>query len=144
MKKIIVKNEKQFAEWFRKNYRKLGFSKIVRGDISRCPDFIMMRDGKEIGVELETVASNFIAHKHQLDKVDEILCIIKNIDLGKPVNVAKDLIFQGNRKVTLSIESEVYDKFQKYCEDNAILLSKKIELVMLDIMDEKKEENRKR
>ena len=30
------------------------------------------------------------------------------------------------RKVTLSIDSDVYNKFQKYCEENAIMLSKKI------------------
>jgi len=30
MKQVIVKSEKQFAEWFKKNYKKLGFSKIIR------------------------------------------------------------------------------------------------------------------
>ncbi|MBS3091051.1 hypothetical protein J4217_01215 [Candidatus Pacearchaeota archaeon] len=39
-------------------------------------------------------------------------------------------------KVTLSIEKEVYKKFRKYCDDNAIMLSKKIELIMKRIMDE--------
>jgi hypothetical protein len=39
------------------------------------------------------------------------------------------------KKVTLSIESSVYDDFQKYCDENAIQLSKKIELIMKDIMD---------
>jgi len=34
------------------------------------------------------------------------------------------------KKVTLSIEQDIYDSFQKYCEDNAIMLSKKIELFM--------------
>ena len=34
------------------------------------------------------------------------------------------------QKVTLSIDEEVYHKFQKYCEDHAIMLSKKIELWM--------------
>lgn len=35
-----------------------------------------------------------------------------------------------NKKVTLSIDSSTYEAFQKYCEDNAIMLSKKIELWM--------------
>lgn len=43
----IIKTERDFAVWFRKNYKKIGYSKIVRGDISRCPDFIMLRRGKE-------------------------------------------------------------------------------------------------
>ena len=38
------------------------------------------------------------------------------------------------KKVTLSVNEEVYREFQKYCEENAILLSKKVENVMQDIM----------
>jgi hypothetical protein len=137
MNKKVIKNEKQFAEWFRKNYKKLGYSKIVRGDISRCPDFIMLKKGKEVGVELETVASNFLVHKHDLNKVDEILCLVKDIELGKPVREVKDVEFCGNMKVTLSINSEVYDNFKKYCEDHAIMLSKIIEIDMKKMMEEK-------
>ncbi|MBW2976651.1 hypothetical protein KY347_04355 [Candidatus Woesearchaeota archaeon] len=36
----------------------------------------------------------------------------------------------AKKKVTLSIDSETYDIFQKYCEENAIMLSKKVELFM--------------
>jgi hypothetical protein len=36
----------------------------------------------------------------------------------------------GKQKVTLSIDSKVYKEFQKYCEENAIMLSKKVELFM--------------
>ena len=42
------------------------------------------------------------------------------------------------KKVTLSIDSEVYDMFQKFCKDNAIMLSKKIELLMKEIIGEEK------
>jgi len=38
------------------------------------------------------------------------------------------------RKVTLSIDSKIYDEFQRYCEENAIMLSKRIELTMKDIL----------
>ena len=34
------------------------------------------------------------------------------------------------KKVTLSIDAKIYDKYQKYCEENAIMLSKKIENFM--------------
>lgn len=47
------------------------------------------------------------------------------------------------KKVTLSLESKIYEDFQKYCEDNAIMLSRKIELVMQDIMNNKKMEKSK-
>jgi len=136
--KDIIKNEKQFADWFKENYKKLGYSKIIRGDISRCPDFVMVRNGKEVRVELETVSSNFLAHKHDLNKVDEILCLVKDVELGKPVKEIKQLTFEGNRKVTLSIESEVYEKFKKYCADNAFILSKKIELGMKKELENEK------
>ena len=42
------------------------------------------------------------------------------------------------KKVTLSFEEKVYDKFKKYFEDNAIMLSKKLELDMDKIMSEEK------
>lgn len=40
-----------------------------------------------------------------------------------------------NKKVTLSIDSKVYDSYKKYCEENAIMLSKKIELFMKGQME---------
>ena len=42
------------------------------------------------------------------------------------------------KKVTLSIDSEIYNEFQKYCEKNAIMLSKKIELFMKELLEESK------
>ena len=41
------------------------------------------------------------------------------------------------RKVTLSINDKIYAEFQKFCEENAIMLSKKIELIMKEIILEK-------
>ncbi|MBI2449341.1 hypothetical protein HYV49_03520 [Candidatus Pacearchaeota archaeon] len=38
------------------------------------------------------------------------------------------------KKVTLSLDDQIYSEFQKYCEENAIMLSKKIELFMKDIL----------
>tara|TARA_Y100000310_G_scaffold340367_1_gene435858 strand:- start:223 stop:426 length:204 start_codon:yes stop_codon:yes gene_type:complete len=34
------------------------------------------------------------------------------------------------RKVTLSVDSEIYKQFQKFCEENDIMLSKRIERIM--------------
>jgi len=44
----------------------------------------------------------------------------------------------GKKKVTLSVDAKVYNDFRKYCSDRAIMLSKKIELIMKDIMKDKK------
>ncbi|MBW2966580.1 hypothetical protein KY342_05740 [Candidatus Woesearchaeota archaeon] len=43
------------------------------------------------------------------------------------------------QKVTLSIDSKTYSAFQKYCEEHAIMLSKKIELFMKKELEEKKD-----
>ena len=40
------------------------------------------------------------------------------------------------KKVTLSLDDKVYKNFQKYCEENAIMLSKKVEIIMGKIMEE--------
>ena len=44
----------------------------------------------------------------------------------------------SKKKVTLSIDSDTYNKFKAYCEQNAIMLSKKIELFMKGELESKK------
>jgi len=39
------------------------------------------------------------------------------------------------KKVTLSFDDKIYEKFKKFCNDNAIMLSKKLELEMEKIME---------
>ena len=44
---------------------------------------------------------------------------------------------RGDRKkVTLSIDSDIYNSFQKFCERNALMLSKKVELFMRKELEE--------
>jgi len=40
----------------------------------------------------------------------------------------------AKKKVTLSIDSKTYDEFRKYCEENAVMLSKRIELFMKEML----------
>jgi len=42
------------------------------------------------------------------------------------------------KKVTLSIDQEVYKKFQEFCEENDIMLSKRIERLIKKHLDENK------
>jgi len=44
----------------------------------------------------------------------------------------------ANKRVTLSLDSKTYDEFQKYCRENAVMLSKKIELWIKEFLEEKK------
>lgn len=41
------------------------------------------------------------------------------------------------KKVTLNFDSRVYEKFKRFCDDNAIRLSRRIELEMLKILKER-------
>ena len=43
------------------------------------------------------------------------------------------------KKVTLSLEENVYNNFQKYCNANAIMLSRKIEIWIEDFLNENKQ-----
>ena len=45
-------------------------------------------------------------------------------------------IIMPKKKVTLSIDSGIYDSFQRYCEKNAIMLSKRIEIFMKEQLEE--------
>jgi hypothetical protein len=47
------------------------------------------------------------------------------------------------KKVTLSLDSNVYKKFQKYCEENDLMLSKRVERIMKKEMEEDKKGGRK-
>jgi len=46
------------------------------------------------------------------------------------------------KKVTLSFDDKIYEKFKKFCRDNAIMLSRRLEIEMESVM--KKEEKRKK
>jgi hypothetical protein len=39
------------------------------------------------------------------------------------------------KKVTLSFDDKVYKQFQKYCDENAIILSGKLEIFMRDFLE---------
>jgi hypothetical protein len=47
------------------------------------------------------------------------------------------------KKVTLSLDSKVYDEFRDYCEKNAIMVSRKIEIWIEDFLKEQKEVKKK-
>lgn len=40
------------------------------------------------------------------------------------------------KKVTLSFDDKVYKDFQKYCEENDIIVSKRIERLMKEMLEE--------
>jgi len=128
---IIIKNEEQFIEWFKKHYKKLGYSKIIRNHRKIFPDFIMERNKKVVRVELETLASNFLVHKHQIKDVDEILCLIKDVKLKKPTKKINGLKFLLKDKLTISIDKYILEGYKEFCEDEGLKIGKQIEKFML-------------
>ncbi len=111
---IRIKNELEFQTWFKKNYKKLGFSKIIKANSKCFPDFIMLKDGKEIKIELEIKTSNFISHKHPIEKVDKVICINKDVDLGIPTMELNNFTIIGfNENSNYSIKSRILKLFGK-------------------------------
>src|SRR4030042_3820905 len=107
MKKKKIKNELEFRRWFEKNYKKLGYSKIIRGDKGAFPDFIMLKGKKEIRVELENLSSNFILHNHNPKKVDEVVCIEEDLKLNVPTISVNELEYEGGKvRVSATVDIE--------------------------------------
>jgi hypothetical protein len=48
------------------------------------------------------------------------------------------------KRVTLSLDSKVYDEFQKYCEDEGWVLSRKIEIFIEGFLAELKSKKDKK
>lgn len=105
-----IKTEKEFSDWFIKNHKNFGYSKIIRKDIGIFPDFIMEKEGREIRVELETLSSNFLMHKHNKDLVDEVLCIFNDADIGVPTTIVGQLKFNPRlRRISATVEPTTND-----------------------------------
>lgn len=103
---IKIKNKFMLKKWFEKNFRKLGYSKIIKKDDGTFPYFIMLKNNKNTTIELETLSSNFILHKNDLTKVDEIVCIRKDIDLGIPTIEVKELDYRGKKRISATIDKK--------------------------------------
>ena len=45
----------------------------------------------------------------------------------------------GRKTVALSLDEEIYEKYQNYCEENQMILSRKVEALMKKELEKKKE-----
>ena len=111
---IKIRNEFEFNNWFKKNYSKLGFARVAKDNGGRFPDFIMEKDGRRTRVELETLSSNFILHKHQKSKVDFVVCIKQDEKIDVPIIIAKNFKLVGlNGKRPYSLEELIINIIRK-------------------------------
>jgi hypothetical protein len=47
--------------------------------------------------------------------------------------------YMGRKTVALSLNEDIYEQYQKYCKENDIILSRKVESLMKKELDEQKE-----
>ncbi len=114
----IIRSEMEFSEWFVLNFKKFGYSKIVRKDNGTFPDFIMRKNGKDIKVELETLSSNFILHKHDWRKVDELICIEQDVKLNVHTIEISDLNFIPRlERISATIDEGTSKKIEKLIKE---------------------------
>jgi hypothetical protein len=116
---IEIKTEREFSNWFTRNFRKIGYEKILRKDCGFFPDFLMLKNGEEKRIELETLSSNFILHSHDKCLVDEVVCIVNDVDLGIPTFEVNELDFIGNKKrISATVEKGTKRLIEKILENN--------------------------
>ncbi len=127
---IRIRNESDFARWFRKNYKKVGFDVVIKDNKDKFPDFIMLEGDKKVRVELEIKSSNFLLHKHPISKVDRVICIKKDVELGIPIVELKNfkiIAFDGYTAYDLKQEIYKLFKYEKVLTTNEV--SKKLNIV---------------
>ena len=102
---IKITSEKEMRNWFEKNFYKFGYKKILKRDSGTFPDFIMQDGNGEKRVELELLSSHFILHKHDVKKVDEVICICKDVDINVPVVLAEELDYNPRlRRISATVD----------------------------------------
>ena len=117
--KITVKSELEMKKWFENNFEKLGYDKIIKKDGGTFPDFMMLRKGKEIGVELETQSSHFILHKHDVKKVDEVICIDRDLELGIPIIKIKEMVYHPKiERVSATMDGKLVKRLRNILESS--------------------------
>lgn len=126
---VKIRNESDFRNWFKKNYKKLGFSEILKSNTKGCPDFIMLEGDKKVKVELEIKTSNFILHKHSRKKVDKIICAIEDIKLKVPTIKIKNVkLIEFDKKAPYSFKELIFPLFKKEPVLTTTEVSKKLDI----------------
>ncbi len=74
-------NEMGVVFLFGRFYDILGFEGIIHIG-TRCPDCIVVKQGKSLRVEFEHRASNYLNHRHALTQADLLVCWTQDMDLA--------------------------------------------------------------
>ena len=114
VRKKRIKNEEEFEKWFENNFIGLGYEKIIKKNKKRFPDYIMLKGNRRIRVELETKSSNFVLHNHDKRKVDIVICIDDDINLGLPTIEITELRYKSNiERISATIDKKTSEIIQE-------------------------------
>ncbi len=140
----IIESELQFKSWFINNFASLGYTKILKDNKGKFPDFIMLKSKKEIGVELETLSSNFILHRHDPKKVDELVCIKKDVDIPIPTLVVKTLEYESRiKRISATVDPKTLKLIDKLLESGKYRNKSHVIEKALELLEEKENEKKK-
>lgn len=112
--------ESDFNKWFSKFYFLCGFDKIKQRRPIKYPDYIMLKDGFEIRVELESLSGNFILHKHNPSDADLVICLKINKPLPLPVIEIPSFTYNSNWNIeNLKIDRHAHEIVQEVQKEMA-------------------------
>lgn len=98
-------NEEEFHRWVEENYFYFGFDSVIRSSKTRYPDMVVMKNGKQLRVEIETYSSNFLRHQHDPSKTDMVICLVNDVEL--PVKTIEIEKFTSPAVATISFIGDV-------------------------------------
>lgn len=139
-----VKSEEEVCNWFEDNFKQLGYDSIIERNKRSFPDYVMVKNGEKVKVEIETVLSHFNYHKHNLDDVDDVVCIKKDTDLPLNVICLND-VFSFRDRTSIMVDKEFKNKFKrafleyKSEQDKLDLSQQEFLKIVIDFWKEKKD-----
>jgi hypothetical protein len=112
--RLFWTTEEPLVDWFRKNYRRLGFQTSIHEDDPSYdmpktwrPDFLCWRAGEKLKVEIEKTATNYSSHRRGY--ADVVVCYVN--DSGGPAYRSAEIIDLESRGFLGEIT--VFDELQE-------------------------------
>ena len=87
-------SEADVEKYFEAQHKELGFTRILKKQHDRTPDYICLRNGKKVKVELEYLSSSFIQHRHKVEDVDVVICVSKDKEIPGVEIIALDHVLK--------------------------------------------------
>lgn len=116
-------DERTFHKWVENNFHLLGFDSLIESNYSSFPDLILERDGKRIRVEIETLSSRFIEHKHDPNKVDLVICLIKDKELSIKTIEIEPFEFEQRPSSVIRTNVNLFERQVRWCKKNHFCFS---------------------